>query len=157
MDYGRDLAPKRGKTPYVAVVSIEPSPSGDLMAVAAGNRKEQELDIILMSTKDGQVIRNLTGGFNKDKGYEYIATPGGFRNNACRDVGRRRRPSPTSARREVKDAHPPGVNEDQGGSSSSPLTARSPTSARTTRVAFGLKGRSATLREHRHRRGRTSP
>ncbi len=81
-DYGRNLAPKREKTPYVAVVSIEPSPSGDLMAVAAGNRKDQELDIILMSTKDGKVIRNLTGGFNKDKGYEYIVTPGGFRNNA---------------------------------------------------------------------------
>ncbi len=81
-DYGRDLAPKRGKTPYTVVVSIEPSPSGDLMAVAAGNRKEQELDIVLMSTKDGKIIRNLTGGFNKDKGFEYIATPGGFRNNA---------------------------------------------------------------------------
>jgi hypothetical protein len=81
-DYGRDLAPKREKTPYVSVVSIEPSPSGDLMAVAAGNRKDQELDIILLSTKDGKVIRNLTGGFNKDHGFEYIATPGGFRNNA---------------------------------------------------------------------------
>ena len=81
-DYGRDLAPKRGKTPFVSVVSIEPSPSGDLMAVAAGNRKEQELDIILLSTKDSKVIRNLTSGFNKDHGYEYIATPGGFRNNA---------------------------------------------------------------------------
>jgi hypothetical protein len=82
VDYGRDLAPKREKTPYVSVVSIEPSPSGDLLAVAAGNRKEQELDIILLSTKDGKVIRNLTGGFNKDRGFEYIATPGGFRNNA---------------------------------------------------------------------------
>ena len=81
-DYGRDLAPKREKTPYVAVVSIEPSPSGDLMAVAAGNRKDQELDIVLLSTKDGKVIRNLTGGFNQNHGYEYIATPGGFRNNA---------------------------------------------------------------------------
>ncbi len=81
-DYGRDLAPKRDKTPFVSVVSIEPSPSGDLIAVAAGNRKEQELDIILLSTKDSKVIRNLTGGFNKDHGYEYIATPGGFRNNA---------------------------------------------------------------------------
>ena len=81
-DYGRDLAPKRNKTPYSVVVSIEPSPSGDLMAVAAGNRKDQELDIVLMSTKDGKVIRNLTGGFNKDHGFEYIATPGGFRNNA---------------------------------------------------------------------------
>jgi hypothetical protein len=82
VDYGRDLAPKRGKTQYTVVVSIEPSPSGDLMAVAAGNGKDQELDIVLMSTKDGKVIRNLTDGFNKDRGYEYIATPGGFRNNA---------------------------------------------------------------------------
>jgi hypothetical protein len=81
-DYGRDLAPKRDRTPYVSVVSIEPSPTGDLLAVAAGNRKDQELDIILLSTKDSKVIRNLTGGFNKDRGYEYIATPGGFRNNA---------------------------------------------------------------------------
>jgi WD40-like Beta Propeller Repeat len=81
-DYGKDLAPKREKTPYVSVVSIEPSPSGEMLAVAAGNRKEQELDIILLSIKDGKVIRNLTGGFNKDRGFEYIATPGGFRNNA---------------------------------------------------------------------------
>ncbi|HXG56262.1 MAG TPA: hypothetical protein VNJ03_12855 [Vicinamibacterales bacterium] len=81
-DYGKNLAPKRGKTPFSVVVSIEPSPSGDLMAVAAGNRKEQELDIVLMSTKDGKVIRNLTSGFNKDRGFEYIVTPGGFRNNA---------------------------------------------------------------------------
>ena len=50
-DYGKNLAPKREKTPYVAVVSIEASPSGDLMAVAAGNRKEQELDIVLLSTQ----------------------------------------------------------------------------------------------------------
>src|SRR5215203_4252765 len=81
-DYGRNLAPKRDKTPYVAVVSIEASPSGDLMAVAAGNRKDQELDIVLLSTKDGKVVTNLTNGFNKDKGFEYIRTPGGFRNNA---------------------------------------------------------------------------
>src|SRR5688500_4725113 len=81
-DYGRNLAPKRERTPYVAVVSIEAAPSGDLMAVAAGNRKDQELDIVLLSTRDGKVIRNLTSGFNKDRGFEYIVTPGGFRNNA---------------------------------------------------------------------------
>jgi hypothetical protein len=81
-DYGRDLAPKRNKTPYSVVVSIEPSPSGEMMAVAAGNRKDQELDIVLMSTKDSKVVHNLTSGFNKDRGYEYIVTPGGFRNNA---------------------------------------------------------------------------
>ena len=81
-DYGRDLAPKRGKTDYVSVISIEPSPSGDLIAVAAGNRKDQELDIILLSTKDAKVVRNLTGGFNTGFGFEYISTPGGFRGNA---------------------------------------------------------------------------
>jgi Tol biopolymer transport system component len=82
VDYGRNLAPRRDRTPYSVVISIEPSPSGEMLAVAAGNRKDQELDIILMSTKDGKVIRNLTSGFNKDRGYEYIVTPGGFRNNA---------------------------------------------------------------------------
>ena len=81
-DYGRDLAPKRGKTNYVSVVSIEPSPSGDMLAVAAGNRKDQELDIILLSTKDSKVIGNLTNGFNTGFGFEYISTPGGFRGNA---------------------------------------------------------------------------
>ncbi|HEX5475727.1 MAG TPA: hypothetical protein VFX12_13790 [Vicinamibacterales bacterium] len=81
-DYGRDLAPKPQKTKYVSVVSIEPSPSGELLAVAAGNSKDQELDLILLSTKDGKVIRNLTDGFNDGYGFEYISTPGGFRGNA---------------------------------------------------------------------------
>jgi hypothetical protein len=81
-DYGRNLAPRRDRTPYVAVLSIEASPSGELLAVTAANRKDQELDIILLSTRDGRVIRNLTSGFNKSRGFEYIRTPGGFRNNA---------------------------------------------------------------------------
>jgi hypothetical protein len=80
-DYGRNLAPRPDKTRYPVVVSIEPSPSGDIIAAAAGNRKDQELDIILISSKDGEVIRNLTSGFNKDRGFEYISTPGGLRNN----------------------------------------------------------------------------
>ena len=36
---------------------------------------------MLISSKDGQVIRNLTKGFDKDSGYEYIATAGGLRGN----------------------------------------------------------------------------
>ncbi len=80
-DYGRNLAPSPEKTNYVAVLSIEPSPSGDMMAAVVGNRKDQELDIVLISSKDGQVIRNLTKGFDKDSGYEYIATAGGLRGN----------------------------------------------------------------------------
>lgn len=75
-DYGRDLAPERGETKFTAVLSVEPSPSGDLLAAVAGNRKEGELDVILLSTKDRQVVRNLTPGFSKDTGFEYIAVPG---------------------------------------------------------------------------------
>ena len=76
VDYGRNIAPDPRKTRYSSILSIEPSPSGDLMAAVAGNRKDQELDLVLLSTKDGQVIRNLTPGFDKDRGFEYIAVPG---------------------------------------------------------------------------------
>ena len=79
------------------------------MAVAAGNRKDQELDIILLSTKDGKVIRNLTSGFNKDRGFEYIRTPGGFRNNAVPVdvvVAGRRSHRLLRPHREAEDAHP---------------------------------------------------
>ena len=38
-----------------------------------GNRKDRELDIVLLSAKDGSVVRNLTSGFDKDKGFEYIS------------------------------------------------------------------------------------
>jgi hypothetical protein len=76
-DYGKNLAPNPMKTRYANVYSIEPSPSGDLIAAMTGNRRDQELDIVLLSTKDGSVIKNLTSGFDQDKGFEYIATPGG--------------------------------------------------------------------------------
>ncbi len=76
-DYGRNLSPNRQKTKYTSVLSIEPAPSGDLMAAMVGNRREQELDIVLLSTKDGTVVRNLTKGFDQGMGFAYIATPGG--------------------------------------------------------------------------------
>jgi hypothetical protein len=56
---------------------VEPSPSGDLLAVVTGNRKDQEADIVLVSAKDGSVIRNLTKGFDQTYGFEFIVTPGG--------------------------------------------------------------------------------
>jgi hypothetical protein len=80
-DYGRSLGPNRQKTKYTAVLSIEPAPSGDLMAAMVGNRREQELDLVLLSTKDGSVVRNLTKGFDQGMGWAYIATPGGRWNN----------------------------------------------------------------------------
>ncbi|MEZ5315844.1 MAG: hypothetical protein R2752_00425 [Vicinamibacterales bacterium] len=80
-DYGRDLAPDPERTKYSSVVSIDPAPTGDLLAAVVGNRNDQELDIILISSKDGQIITNLTKGFDKDRGFEYIATSGGLRGN----------------------------------------------------------------------------
>jgi hypothetical protein len=74
-DYGQDLSPDPQRTQYTSSISIEPSPSGDLIAVMTGNRRDQELDIILLSSKDGSVVRNLTSGFDKDRGFEYIAQP----------------------------------------------------------------------------------
>jgi hypothetical protein len=74
-DYGQDLSPDPEKSHYTGPISIEPSPSGDLIAMATGNRRDQELDIVLVSAKDGAVVRNLTPGFDMDRGFEYIAYP----------------------------------------------------------------------------------
>jgi len=75
-DYGRDLAPNKEKTNYAEALSIAPSPSGDLLAAVTINRKDREIDIILLSSKDGSVVRNLTGGFDKDMGFDHIVQYG---------------------------------------------------------------------------------
>jgi hypothetical protein len=74
-DYGQDLSPDPERSDFTGAISIEPSPSGDLIAMTTGNRRDQELDIILISAKDGSVVRNLTSGFDMDRGFEYIAYP----------------------------------------------------------------------------------
>ena len=74
-DYGQDLSPDPERSDYTGAISIEPAPSGDLIAMMTGNRRDQELDIVLISAKDGSVVRNLTSGFDMDRGYEYIAYP----------------------------------------------------------------------------------
>lgn len=81
VEYGRNLAPSPDRTPYTTVLSIDASPSGDMIAAVVANRRDYELDILLVSTKDGQVIRNLTQGFDYTKRIEYIATAGGLRGN----------------------------------------------------------------------------
>jgi hypothetical protein len=86
-DYGRNLAPRPDRSSYVSVISLEPSPTGDILAAVVGNRHDQELDIILLSARDGQVIRNLTPGLDKNRGYEYIATAGGLRGNVVPWIG----------------------------------------------------------------------
>jgi len=71
-DYGRNLAPNPEKTEFIDAFSIAPSPSGDLIATVTINRKDQELDIVLISSKDGSIVRNLTSGFDKDLGFDHI-------------------------------------------------------------------------------------
>ncbi len=75
-DYGRDLAPNREKTSYIEAISIAPSPSGDLIAAMTFNRKDGEIDVILISSKDGSIVRDLTKGFDKDMGFDHIIQNG---------------------------------------------------------------------------------
>jgi hypothetical protein len=75
-DYGRSLAPDPEKGHFVGVYSIEPSPSGELLAAMTANRKDRELDVVLISARDGDIVRNLTPGFDKDMGFEHLSIPG---------------------------------------------------------------------------------
>ncbi len=65
-DFGRDLSPNPEKTSFTQAFAFAPSPSGEIAAIITANRSEGEADVVLVSTKDGTVIKNLTGGFNSD-------------------------------------------------------------------------------------------
>src|SRR2546427_3759355 len=75
-DYGRDLAPNKEKTEFAEALSIAPSPSGDLIAAVTVNRKDREDDIVLISSKDGSIVRNLTKGFDKAMGFDHLVLNG---------------------------------------------------------------------------------
>src|SRR6185295_14146120 len=62
-DYGKDLSPNPEKTSFTQVFAFTPSPSGEVVAALTGNRSEGEADLILLSTRDGSVIKNLTKGY----------------------------------------------------------------------------------------------
>ncbi|HYS05391.1 MAG TPA: hypothetical protein VEW47_09395 [Candidatus Dormibacteraeota bacterium] len=68
-DYGKEIAPKR-KTDYEReYVTFSPalSPSGEL--IAALTTRYEDLDVVIISAKDGKVFRNLTKGFTNK--FEY--------------------------------------------------------------------------------------
>ena len=75
-DYGKDYAPNPEKSNFMQALTIAPSPSGDLMAMVTLNRKDREIDIVLASTKDGSIVRNMTRGFDKDLGFTNIVQLG---------------------------------------------------------------------------------
>jgi len=75
-DYGRDLAPDPLQSRYPVVYSVEASPTGEIVAAMAVDRKDREADIVLLSARTGEVIDNLTEGFNQNFGFQYIPAPG---------------------------------------------------------------------------------
>jgi Tol biopolymer transport system component len=69
-DYSIPLGPEFPLNPYYHAWSIALSPSGDLVAALLANYKDLDYDIILFSTKDGKVIKNITKGYTLK--YEFI-------------------------------------------------------------------------------------
>jgi hypothetical protein len=62
-DYGKDLSPDQLQTPYTQVFAVATSPSGEMIAAITGNRSDGEADVVLLSARDGRVIKNLTKGY----------------------------------------------------------------------------------------------
>ncbi len=65
-DYGREIGLKG---PRLYTMSPAVSPSGELVAVLT-NKSGEEIDLVLISAKDGTLFRNLTKGFTNR--YEHI-------------------------------------------------------------------------------------
>lgn len=60
-DYSLKIGPD---LPYIVTYSHEISPSGELLAVLTINIKNGEYDVILISAKDGKIIKNITPGLS---------------------------------------------------------------------------------------------
>jgi len=69
-DFGRDLSPDPMRSSFTQAYAFAPSPSGELAAVFTANMSDGEGDIVLLSTQDGKVLKNLTSGFSS--AYENI-------------------------------------------------------------------------------------
>jgi WD40-like Beta Propeller Repeat len=70
-DYGKNLSPNPEKTPYTQVFAFAPSPSGEIVAAVTANRGEGAAEIVLLSTRDGSVIKNVSAGVRGD--YETLS------------------------------------------------------------------------------------
>ena len=69
-DYSIALGPKFPLNPYYFTFSHAVSPSGDLVAALTYNVSDFDVDLVLVSTEDGSIIKNITPGFAAE--YEYI-------------------------------------------------------------------------------------
>ena len=73
-DYSRNLSPDPRKGRYVAALSAAPSPSREMLAVLSYNMRDGELDVVLLSARTGEVLKNLTPGYTGN--FEYIPLTG---------------------------------------------------------------------------------
>ncbi len=73
-DFGTEISPDPEKTSFSQVYAFAPSPSGEVVAAITGNRSDGEADIVMLSTKDGSVVKNLTSGYTGK--YENVTFPG---------------------------------------------------------------------------------
>ena len=62
-DYSIPITPSFPLKPYYFSFSHALSPSGDILAVMLFNLRAGEIDVILTSTKDGRIIKNITRGY----------------------------------------------------------------------------------------------
>jgi len=69
-DYSIPLGPKFPLNPYYFTFSHAVSPSGDIVAGLTYNVSDYDIDLVLISTKDGSIIKNITKGFTTS--YAYI-------------------------------------------------------------------------------------
>ena len=69
-DYSMPLGPEFPMNQYYFAFAHAVSPSGDIVAVLAYNYKSGEFDVLLISTKDGKIMKNITRGYTLK--YEYI-------------------------------------------------------------------------------------
>ncbi len=69
-DYSLPIGPEFPLNPYYFSLSHALSPSGDIVATLTANIKDSDIDIVLTSTRDGSVIKNITKGHTLK--YEHI-------------------------------------------------------------------------------------
>jgi len=69
-NYSIALGPEYPVNPFYFAFSHALSPSGDIVAALTYNARDLDLDLVLISAKDGSIIRNLTRGYSIR--YEHI-------------------------------------------------------------------------------------
>ena len=69
-DYSIALGPKFPLDPYYFTFCHAVSPSGDLVVALTYNVMDYDIDLVLVSTENGSIIKNITPGFTTE--YEYI-------------------------------------------------------------------------------------